>query len=49
MIQIKKWWFQKSIELGSEQLVRDMSPSEYPDDIYNNIIIAFGENSVKEK
>lgn len=49
MIQIKKWWYQKSIELGSEQLVRDMSPSEYPDDIYNNMIIAFGENSVKEK
>lgn len=45
MIQIKKWWYSESIKLGSEQAVRDLKPSDYPKDIYNYMVEAFGEFS----
>ncbi len=48
MVNIKQWWYKTSLELGNEQAVRDMKPTEFPKDIYDKMIIAFGEEAVQE-
>ncbi len=44
MIHIKKWWYTTSLELGSEELVRAIDPSQYPKEIYDKFVLAFGED-----
>lgn len=43
MIQIKKWWYQTSIEHGTEAYVRNLQPKDYPEEIYNYMKIAFDD------
>ncbi len=47
MVQIKKWWYTTSLELGSEDLVRQMNPQDYPEDIYKKFQLAFGDDFEK--
>lgn len=44
MVQIKKWWYITALEMGSEEKVRNLSPNDYPKDIYNKFVLAFGED-----
>ncbi len=49
MVQIKKWWYTTSLELGGEEHLRKMKPSEYPKDIYKQFQLAFGDDFDKEE
>ncbi len=47
MVQIKKWWYTTSLELGSEEAVRNMNPADYPEHIYKQFQLAFGDDFEK--
>ncbi len=47
MVQIKKWWYTTALEIGSEEKLREMNPQDYPKDIYDKFVLAFGEDFEK--
>ncbi len=47
MVQIKKWWYTTSLELGSEDLESKIKQKDYPEDIYKQFKLAFGDDFEK--
>ncbi len=41
MIQHKKWWYETSIELGSEKAVRKIKHEDYSKAVYDNMLYAY--------